>query len=59
MIEQGVDIRTVSGRLGHAKTSTTVNIYAHMLKKPDQEAAEKIDNIFNKNLKEDKAKQAN
>lgn len=58
LIGQGVDVRTVSGRLGHAKTSTTVNIYAHMLKKSDREAAEKIDNIFNKNSKSDKTKQA-
>ena len=46
MIAEGVDVCTVSKRLGHANTSTTLNIYAHALKSRDKEAAEKLDNIF-------------
>jgi len=43
MIAEGTDIRTVSNRLGHAQTSTTLNIYAHALKSKDKDAAEKLE----------------
>jgi integrase len=48
LIADGSDIREVSGRLGHANTSTTGNIYAHFLKKADQAAAEKLNNLMAK-----------
>lgn len=48
LIAQNIDVRTVSGRLGHAECSTTMNIYAHALKKKDQEAADSIGNLFRK-----------
>ena len=47
MIAEGVDIRTVSNRLGHAQTSTTLNIYSHALKSRDQDAADKLDMALN------------
>lgn len=39
-LADGVPVRTVSGRLGHANTSTTLNVYAHLLEvvEPDPEA---------------------
>ena len=43
-----MDMKTVSGRLGHAQTSTTVNIYAHRLLKADEEAASVIEDIIKK-----------
>jgi len=46
MIAEGVDICTVSQRLGHADTSTTLNIYAHALKSRDQEAAIKLESAL-------------
>ena len=46
MIAGGVDVCTVSKRLGHANTSTTLNIYAHALKSRDIEAAEKLDSTL-------------
>ena len=46
MIAEGTDIRTVSGRLGHAQTSTTLNIYTHALKSRDSVAADNLDNIL-------------
>ncbi len=46
LIASGMDIRSVSARLGHANTSTTLNIYAHVLKSADKEAADKLDNMF-------------
>ena len=39
LLAAGVDPRTVSGRLGHATTSTTLRIYAHAVEGRDQAAA--------------------
>jgi integrase len=39
MIEAGVDIVTISKRLGHAKPNITLAIYAHMFKSDDSKAA--------------------
>lgn len=57
LISQGVNIQTVSKRLGHARASTTTDIYAHALQRPDKEAADKLENLFNKD-KNNKVKQA-
>ena len=46
MLAEGVDIATLSKRLGHANTSTSLNIYAHALKSRDSEAAEKLENAL-------------
>lgn len=46
MIASGIDVRTVSKRLGHAQTSTTTNIYAHAIRTADEIAAEAIDDIL-------------
>ena len=40
LISQSLDVRSVSARLGHAQTSTTLNIYAHAIKSKDQQAAD-------------------
>ena len=40
LIAQGVDIVTISKRLGHAKPSVTLAIYAHMFTSDDRKAAE-------------------
>lgn len=42
LICSGMDIKSVSKQLGHAKTSTTLDIYGHVLKKSSVEAAEKF-----------------
>jgi integrase len=42
MLANGTDIRTVSGRLGHADASTTLNIYAHFLETSDIQAADRL-----------------
>jgi integrase len=39
MLVNGIDMRTAAGRLGHARTSTTVDIYAHYTEPADQRAA--------------------
>lgn len=41
----GVDVKTISERLGHADIQTTLNIYADVLKELDEKSAEKIDNL--------------
>ena len=46
LIGHGVDIRTVSGRLGHSNTSTTLNIYAEYLKELDRSASDKLENLL-------------
>lgn len=46
-IAAGVPLVTVSARAGHARTSTTSDIYAYLLKSSDQEAADQLDNVFN------------
>lgn len=46
LIAAGTNIRTVSGRLGHAQTSTTANIYAHVIQSADAIAAEALENIL-------------
>ncbi len=46
MIAEGADVCTVSKRLGHANTATTLNIYAHALKSKDSEIADKLENIL-------------
>lgn len=39
---QGVDIATISRRLGHSKVSTTEDIYTHMLRGADRSAADSM-----------------
>jgi integrase len=42
LIDAGVDVVTVSKRLGHAKPTVTLAIYAHMFKTDDSKAAAAI-----------------
>lgn len=44
-----VTILTVSQRAGHARTSTTTDIYAYTLESSDKIAADKIDDMFSNN----------
>lgn len=46
LITSGVDVATVSKRLGHADKTTTLNIYTHAVKSADKAAAEKLQDIF-------------
>ena len=47
MIASGVDLRTVSKRLGHAQMTTTANIYTHAIRTADEIASNTIENILN------------
>lgn len=46
LINQGVNIKAVSARLGHARTSTTVDIYAKALRKADKVCSDVMDDII-------------
>lgn len=46
LLAAGVPLVTVSGRAGHARTSTTTDIYSHFLKSSDKTAAEKLEQLF-------------
>lgn len=46
MIANGIDIKTVSKRLGHSNVTTTGNIYTHAIQASDERASEMLENIF-------------
>ncbi len=46
MLVGGQDVRTVSGRLGHANAATTLNIYAHFMDAADHKAAEMLGDLL-------------
>jgi integrase len=46
LIDAGVDIVTISKRLGHAKPDITLRVYAHLFKKDDSKAAAAINAAF-------------
>ncbi|KKM12917.1 integrase [Clostridiales bacterium PH28_bin88] len=54
LIAQGVNVKNISTRLGHASISTTMDIYGHALKSADREAADKLDHLFSGNVKQKK-----
>ncbi len=45
-IMSGVPLVTVSGRAGHARTSTTTDVYAYYIQSSDKSAAETLNGIF-------------
>lgn len=42
----GVPLITVSGRAGHARTSTTTDVYSHFLKSGDRDAVKKLNTLL-------------
>ena len=51
LINAGMDIATVSKRLGHKEISTTLNVYSHIMEGANQKAADMIEGIiYNKNI---------
>lgn len=49
LIAAGVNVRTVSARLGHAHTSTTMDIYSHAIQSADAAASSAIGSIIHAN----------
>lgn len=50
LIKEGVPLKNVSKRLGHAAIGTTGNIYAHALESVDKSAANKMDKLLTNRL---------
>jgi integrase len=46
LIAAGVDVITVSRRLGHANPSITLNVYGHLVHHADDKAAAIMDSAF-------------
>lgn len=46
LIDAGVDIVTISKRLGHAKPDITLRVYAHLFRKDDSKAADAINDAL-------------
>ena len=45
LIAEGTDVVTVSKRLGHTQTSTTLNVYSHVLDKSDEKACDTLEKL--------------
>lgn len=46
LLAEGVDIETVSNRLGHTRASVTLDVYGHALETMDEKASECLDRMF-------------
>ena len=57
MIANGVDMETVSKRLGHADAQTTIKIYTHQIRTADAAAAEMLDTFVSGRMKKEAAKE--
>lgn len=55
LIASGVSPVTVAGRVGHAKVSTTMDIYADFLGSSDREASGKLNDYFTMDSRKEKA----
>ena len=50
LISYNVDVKTVSHKLGHASTTTTMNFYVHNLESTDKASAELLEDMLIKNI---------
>jgi integrase len=50
LLSAGIDVRTVSGRLGHANASTPLGTYAHFVGAAGRNAAEVLSEVVNPRL---------
>ncbi len=46
LLTEGVDVRTVAGRLGHRNASTTLDVYSHFIPESDDDAADALGRLF-------------
>ena len=46
LISNGVDLRTVANKAGHSRTSTTSDIYSHVIRAKEEEATQVLDDIL-------------
>jgi integrase len=45
LLGEGIPVTVVSGRLGHARTSMTLDVYGHVLPAMDTQAADRFDAV--------------
>lgn len=48
LLANGSDIKTVSHRLGHSKTSVTLDVYSHFMEETDQTASDILESVLYK-----------
>jgi len=46
LIEQGENIKYIQNQLGHSSPTVTLNVYAHLMKPTNQEAASRLENAI-------------
>jgi hypothetical protein len=46
LLTEGIDVRTVANRLGHARTSTTMDIYWGFVPTRERDAADHLETIL-------------
>jgi integrase len=46
LIEQGENIKYIQNQLGHSNPTVTLNVYAHLMKPVNQEAACRLENTI-------------
>jgi len=49
LIEQGENVKYIQSQLGHSIPTITLNVYAHLMKPTNQEAARLLGNLVLKN----------
>jgi len=52
LIAEGIDIVTLSGRLGHADKNMTLKTYSHIIKSKEKQAANRMDQFYSRVLGE-------
>ena len=50
LVNNNVDVNTVSHKLGHASTTTTLQFYVHNLESTDRASAELLENLLIKQI---------
>ena len=48
LIHEGLNVRAVAGRMGHANPDVTMRVYAHALRSADKQAASIMEKLINK-----------
>ncbi|MED4005007.1 site-specific integrase [Priestia aryabhattai] len=46
LLQQGINVKVISERVGHSSIQITLNQYSHVLPSMQQEVADKLDNLF-------------
>ena len=46
LMASGLDIKSISNRLGHGNISTTMDVYTHFIKSADAKASDSLEDIL-------------